>query len=271
MSTQRRVSDLIGFLEQQAPLTLAESWDNVGLLLGRASAPVQTVMTCLTLTGPVADEAVHKHVQLIVTHHPILFRGVKRLTDATAEGRMLLTLAGHGIAVFCAHTAFDSAREGINHQLAVSLGLRDLRPLRPDHQDSELGAGRFGLLPEPVSKQVFLKRVAEAVNAGWLEHAWNGNAPVQRVAVACGSAAEFLADATAAGCDTFVTGEARFHAALEAQAAGVNLILTGHYCSERPALVTLARTLQHEFPDLKVLASEQDGNPLELFQAPVSS
>ena len=113
-----------------APPALAADWDNVGLLLGEGAAEVRRVMTCLTVTPDSAAEAVAEGVQLVVTHHPILFRAVKRLTDATPEGRMLLSLARGGVAVYSPHTAFDDARDGINELLARRLGLTDVGPLR---------------------------------------------------------------------------------------------------------------------------------------------
>lgn len=124
------VGAVTAFLEEFAPLSLAEEWDNVGLLLGDRAAVVERVMTCLTVTPESAAEAVEARAQLVVTHHPILFRGVKRLTADTAEGSMVLDLAKAGVAVYSPHTAFDNTAGGINDALAGRLGLADLAPLR---------------------------------------------------------------------------------------------------------------------------------------------
>ncbi len=124
------VAAAVEFLEQGTPLGLAAEWDNVGLLLGDRAAEVQRIMTCLTVTPASAAEAIEKSAQLIVTHHPILFRPVKRLTSATTEGRMVLALARAGVAVFSPHTAFDNAGGGINALLAGRFELRDVAPLR---------------------------------------------------------------------------------------------------------------------------------------------
>src|SRR5262245_39654381 len=105
-AVMRRVADLVEFLERFAPTALAAEWDNVGLLLGEREQKVTQVMTCLTVTPSSAAEAIEGGAELIVTHHPILFRAVKRLTDATSEGRMLLSLARAGVAVYSPHTAF---------------------------------------------------------------------------------------------------------------------------------------------------------------------
>jgi dinuclear metal center YbgI/SA1388 family protein len=126
------VAAVTEFLEEFAPTRLAADWDNVGLLLGERAAEVRRIVICLTVTPEVVAEAVAEQAQLIVTHHPILFRGVKRLTDANPEGRMLLALVRHGVAVYSPHTAFDNTRDGINDMLAGKLGLADVTPLRRD-------------------------------------------------------------------------------------------------------------------------------------------
>jgi dinuclear metal center YbgI/SA1388 family protein len=117
-------------MEQFAPLELAADWDNVGLLLGDLAAPVERLMTCLTVTPEVVAEAVAERVQCIITHHPMLFHAVKRLTAATSEGQMLLALIRAGVAVYSPHTAFDNTAGGINDALARRLGLMEVGPLR---------------------------------------------------------------------------------------------------------------------------------------------
>src|SRR5262249_13910482 len=124
------VADVIGFLEQFAPPTLAADWDNVGLLLGDRAAEVRRVLTCLSVTPESAAEAVEAGAQLVVTHHPILFRAVKRLTTTTPEGRMLLALVRAGVAVSSPHTALDNTRGGVNDSLARRLGLGEVTALR---------------------------------------------------------------------------------------------------------------------------------------------
>lgn len=128
MATVREVCEALARL---APLELAEEWDNVGLLLGAFDTTVEQILTCLTLTEEVADEAVRLGAQLIVTHHPVLFKPQQRLTAATPEGRTLLALLRAGIAVYSPHTAYDNAPGGINDQLAEQIGLSEIRPLRP--------------------------------------------------------------------------------------------------------------------------------------------
>ena len=261
------VLEICSYLEKLAPTNLAESWDNVGLLLGRRNCPVERLMTCLTLTAPVSAEAVERQAQMIVAHHPILFRATKKITDATEEGRILLQLAEAGIAVYSPHTAFDSADRGINQQLAENLGLQQIQALRLIGDAPNSGAGRFGVLEKPLDRQEFLEKVAMTVQSRSLEVCWHENQIVKQVAVACGAAAEFLDDAIRAGCDTFLTGEARFHSVLEAQSRGINLILTGHFASERPGIEQLAKEIAQQFPDIDCFPANNDRDPLTLFMA----
>jgi len=361
------ISDLISVLKRIAPLSLAAEWDNVGLLLGDAVAPVQRVMTCLTVTPDAVAEAIERGVQLIVSHHPILFRSTKTLTTATPEGRMLLNLVQAGVAVYSAHSAFDNCAGGINDLLAEKLGLNNVGPLRTSEgarqckivvfvPDSDLGkvsdamfaagaghigqyrecsfrlagtgtffgsdatnptvgakgrreevaewrlevlcpdsladrvvaamrsahsyeepaydvyslrpergrfgAGRFGVLPSPTPLAAFAQLVKRTLNARVVEYVGQADQVVTRVGLACGAAGEFLADAVAKKADVFLTGEARFHDVLAAQAQRVALVLPGHYASERCGMEALALRLAQQFPELQIWASQRERDPL---------
>ena len=122
--------DVASFLETIAPLGIAAPWDNVGLLLGRQDAPVERLMTCLTVTPETSDEAIREHAELIVSHHPIFFRAFKRLTDSAPEESRLLELTRHGVVVYSPHTAFDNAPGGINDIIARAIGLQNIAALR---------------------------------------------------------------------------------------------------------------------------------------------
>lgn len=125
------VAEIAAALEKFAPLLTAADWDNVGLLLGDPAAPVGRLMTCLTLTPDVVEEATAESVNLIVSHHPILFRGAKRLTATCGDGQVVLPLARAGVAVYSPHTAFDNCPGGVNDTLCRRLGITAAEPLRP--------------------------------------------------------------------------------------------------------------------------------------------
>ncbi len=255
------VADIAQFLNEIAPPELAESWDNVGLLVGGYEQPARRVMTCLTITPQSAAEAVAERADLIISHHPLPFRPLNRLTTETGEGRLLLELIGAKIAIFSPHTAFDSARQGINQRLAAGLQLTEIVPLVPG-DEPELGAGRQGRLPAPLSVAELAARVKRLLAIERVQAVGSLEKSVQRVAVACGSAGEFMEGAKAAGCDCLVTGEVRFHGCLQAESLGLGLVLAGHFASERFAVEALAECLGKQFPSLQVWASKQESDPV---------
>jgi dinuclear metal center YbgI/SA1388 family protein len=364
MVTVAVISD---FLDRAMPPALAADWDNVGLLIGERATPVTRVMTCLTVTPQSAAEAVEAGVQLIVTHHPIFFRPVQRITDETTEGRTLLPLMRAGIAVYSPHTAFDNAAAGINHELARRLGLTKLAALRSHDEatsfkivvfvpESDLakvsdamfaagagkigqyrecsyrvagtgtffgteatnpavgakdrreevselrlevvcpqdavgavvaamrkahsyeepaydvyplkpavssrGEGRVGELERPIPLGELALRAKVVLHTPAVQIVGDGGRVVQRVAVACGAAGQFLADAARAGADVFVTGEMRFHDNLDAKARGVALLLPGHYATERFGVEELALRIRGQWPELEVWASRRESDPV---------
>jgi dinuclear metal center YbgI/SA1388 family protein len=266
-------------------------------------------MVCLTVTPQVVEEAIAKRVELIVTHHPLPFRPLTKITSDTTVGKMLLALIAHGIAVYSAHTAYDSARGGINQLWAEGLGLSGIAPLvladptrlhptgglNPAGINTPvacqapaepIGAGRYGRLPEPLDPASLAQKVASICRC----RSWklvggklaggklaggsppgSANAPISKVAIACGSGGSFLSAAKGRGCQALVTGEASFHDCLEAEASGLALILVGHYASERFGMERLSGRLATEFRridgELEVFSSDADVDPLRTVAA----
>ncbi len=254
------ITDVAAFLEQIAPLRLAEAWDNVGLLVGRWGHKVGKLMTCLTVTRESVAEAVESGVDLIVTHHPMPFRPLQRLTSDTTVGRLLLDLIAADIAVYSAHTAFDSAADGINQRIAEGLELLDIVPLvaHPDGQ----GTGRSGRFEEPITLDELVRRLKAFLSIENLMTVGQPEQLIQTVAIGCGAADELLAAAQANHCDAMILGEARFHTCLEAQATGVSLLLPGHFASERFAVESLAEAIGRKFPEITTWPSRRENDPI---------
>lgn len=255
------VCQIAAFLEQLAPFRLAEDWDNVGLLVGDRQQSVAKLMTCLTVTPASTAEAIEAGVELIVTHHPMPFAATKRLTADSTVGRILLDLIAARVAVFSAHTAFDSAGEGINQRLAAGLQLRGIAPLVP-HAEGQ-GTGRWGWLADPLPLGHLAQRLKQFLAIERLQLVGDPQQTVRTVAVACGAAGELLDAARQNDCDAMVVGEARFHTCLEAEALGIALLLPGHFASERFAVESLAEVLARQFPDIQVWASQQEKDPVK--------
>ena len=257
-----RLREITNFLREYAPPDLAEDWDNVGLLLGDPAEEIQSVLTCLTLSPNVAEEAIAAKCQLVVSHHPILFRPVQRLTAETSEGRMLLSLIRAGVSVYSPHTSYDSSVNGINSQLARLFDLYDVLPLRL-LSTSILGAGRLGYLPTAMTLGELIELTKPALRVSTLQYVGNLDRPITKLGIACGAAAEFLRDAAQQGCEALLTGEARFHSCLEAEASNIALILPGHYATERPAMEHLAEVLRAQFSGLNVRPSDSEYDPVK--------
>lgn len=258
-----QLSELIRFLEALAPLELAEEWDNVGLLVGDAQRQVSRVMTCLTLTPATVAEAVREQAGLVVVHHPLPFKPLARITAAGTVGKMLLELIEARVAVYSAHTACDSAADGINQQLAKRIGLVDIEPLVPANKANEaLGSGRVGRLERPANLIAVVAQIKQATGASQVQLVGDLERTIRTVAIACGSAGSFLNAAIAAKCELFVTGEASFHTCLEAEAQGIALALAGHYATERFHSDYLAEAIARQFAELHVWASRDERDPI---------
>lgn len=362
------VANLLAWMDAFAPARLAESWDNVGLLLGDPAAEVTRVMTCLTVTPRSAGEAIAEGAQAIVSHHPILFKAAKSIRADHPETAPTWRLARAGVAVLSPHTAFDNTEGGINDGLAARLGLVEVGPLRPsspaarfkvvvfapksdreavlsaafeagagrigDYREcsfgspgvgtffgeagsnptvgrpgrresarewrlevicpgdrlpavlrairaahsyeepaidayplhSEIpcgpGSGRIGRLPQPLPLGAFATKVADLLKAPATQFVGDPARIVSRVAICCGAGDDFLPDASKLGAGVLLTGEARFHRALEADALGIGLVVAGHHATERPGVEDLAARIASAFPGLTAWASRLEVDPL---------
>ena len=260
-----QLSQILAVLEQLAPLSLAEEWDNVGLLVGDRQWEAQRVMTCLTVTPETVREAVDQRADLVVSHHPLPFRALQTITSDSTPGRLLLELIANRIAVYSAHTAFDSAQAGINQHLAHGLGLQEILPLSPgEGDDADVGAGRYGMASEPQDLRELAERTKDFLGIEAVRIVGTDQQDCARVAIACGSGGSFLEVAAQAGCNALVTGEATFHTCLEAQARGIGLVLAGHFASERFALVSLADYLAEQLANIEAWASRSESDPLRI-------
>jgi dinuclear metal center YbgI/SA1388 family protein len=221
-----------------APETAA-SWDAVGLHVGAPDDPVGAAMVSLDVTPAVIDEAVERGANLVIAHHPLLFRPLRRLTPETASGAIALRAARHHVAVLAVHTNFDAAVPGTTEPIVVALGLTDVTPLEPLADDPGLGLGRMGTLAEATPVRELADRLAKALPAPHLRVAGALDRPVRRVA-ACGGAGDGLLDsARRAGAELYVTGDLRHHVVLDALTLGLSVIDAGHFATEAAALPAL--------------------------------
>jgi dinuclear metal center YbgI/SA1388 family protein len=255
-----RVGDICQTLDQIAPLETAESWDNVGLLLGDENRSITKVMTCLTLTSAVLEEAVQSGTKMVVTHHPIPFKPLQKLTAATTTGRILLRAAEEGIAIYSPHTAWDNASQGINQQLAEALGLENVRPLKPflNAKQPNTGMGRQGLFSAPIALSKVEERLRQTLPSMSFRHTRESTTELRSIGIVCGSGGGFVSLVAQQGCDAMLTGESTYHQCLEAESLGICLIQIGHHASESFSMKTLAAMIEGSHSDIEAFASLRD-------------
>lgn len=253
---------VIAALEHIAPLRLAADWDAVGLLVGPRRADIGRVMTCLTLTPEVAAEAAHQRADLVVTHHPLPFQPLGRITADTGPGAALLELIGAGAGVWSSHTAWDSAAGGINDQLAELLGLVHVAPIEPDAETPAVGFGRAGSASAGATVGDVGRRAAAALGVAHVQVVGAADRPAGRVGIVCGSGGDTLASVRRGGCDTLLTGEIKLHQATAALAAGLAVVAVGHHASEHFSMPVLARRLAAAVPGLDAWASRDERDPV---------
>ncbi len=242
------VKDILAAVWDMAPLELAEEWDNVGLLAGHPDRPVTKVLCALDLTGAVLDEAIREGAELIVTHHPILFRGRKNLREDDPEGALLARLVRSEISLIAMHTNFDSAAPGVNDALAEAMGLTDVQAPAQFLRVGDVAS---------TTLEALTKRTAERLRAVVRTYG-DPDSPVSRVAVMGGAGGGYYRDAIAAGAQAFITGEIGYHVAMSAVDEGLCILEAGHDCTERVAIKTMVCGLQNRLNALqyKVIVME---------------
>ena len=235
-------------LERIAPRHLAEDWDNTGLLVGSYAQKVERILVALDVDDIVVAEAIERSADMIVAHHPAIFRGMKQLRTDLPLGRRLAALLTHGIAVAAAHTNLDITRGGVNDVLAERLGLEKLSTFITTAQadGSAESLGRIGTLPTPVAIDDFAHSVRERLGVSHVRLVRAADRPVRRVAVVGGAGAEFIDTAVRRGADVYLTGDVKYHEAQRAAEQGMPLIDAGHFGTERPVLPVLADLLRAE-------------------------
>lgn len=253
------VHDLVLAMEAIAPLRLAESWDNVGLLVGDPAAAVSRILFCIDYTDAVADEAEARGASAVVAYHPPIFKGLTRLVAGTPVVRAITK----GIAIYAPHTALDVALGGTNDVLADLLGLVDRAPIQPHPSGGGLGMGRIGDRPA-VSVDELCAHAAKGLGLTHVLVAGPRNGTVTRAAVGAGSCGSLFADAARLGATFFLTGEIRHHDALAANRLGLTVVAALHSNSERIALRCLADRVAAALPGVSCLPSTRDEDPFRV-------
>lgn len=260
--------DIINAIEQVAPRRLQEDYDNTGLQCGTLDVPCTGVLLCVDVTVDIVAEARERGCNLIVSHHPLLFRAVKQVTGKGRVQAALVAAIKADVAVYSCHTAVDNAPEGISHVMARRLGLQDVEVLE-NHSDMEfgtVGSGVVGNLGEAITPEAFVALVKHSFGSPVARCSDPSDLPagktIRRVGL-CGGAGSFLIDRAAEmGADAYLTSDSKFNCFLDC-AHDIFLVDIGHYESEECAKEIFYHVITKKFPNFAVYYSQIEKNPIK--------
>ena len=251
-----RLKEIMQMLEELCPASFAMSWDNVGLLVGHRDKEVRTIALALDATSEVIDSAVKQGADLILTHHPILFSGIKHVTDSDYVGKRILDLIQNDICCYAMHTNFDVL--GMADAAADLLNLLDREVLEVTYEDeiSVDGIGRIGSLQDPMKLSEFAAKVAEVFEIDHVRYYGDPEEMLVTCAILPGSGKGEIDLAVKAGADVYVTGDISHHDGIDAVEKGIAVIDAGHYGVEKIFIPYMKEYLEREMPQIRIISCD---------------
>ena len=258
-----KIKQVLSALEQFAPLPLQESWDNAGLQVGLTEAEVSGALLCLDVNEKIVDEAIEKGCNLIVSHHPLLFRGLKQISGKDYVQRCVIKAIKHDVVIVSMHTNMDNAMNGVNWKIAERLGLKDRRFFAQKQVENvEAGSGVVGNLSQALPAQDFIQLVKRQFGVECAQCNELLQRSVKRVAI-CGGAGDFLLDdAVREGADAFITGEMHYHVYFDHEQQ-IQICVIGHYQSEQFTSEIFRYIILKECPGVRTEIAETNTNPIK--------
>ena len=264
ISKKMTVKDIMDCITDIAPLYWQEEYDNAGIQVGALNAEVRKALIALDVTEELVDEAIDKQCDLIVSHHPLIFHGLKHLTPETYIERTVMKAIKHDIAIISMHTNLDNSYLGVSRVLADRLGLRDLRLLKPDLMDPDCcGAGMVGELASPMEEADFLNLVADTVGSPCLRHSALTGKQIKRVALCGGSGTPFLSDALKSQVDAYLTADIKYHDFFAPD--GILLVDGGHFETEQFTKQLIKELIQKKIPTFAAEIASTNTNAVHNF------
>lgn len=260
-----RIKEVVSALEQFAPLPLQDGFDNAGMQIGLTDAEVTGALLCLDVTEAIIDEAIALGFNLIVSHHPLIFKGYKSITGKDYVEKCIMKAIKNDIVIYSAHTNLDNAPQGVNFKIAEKIGLKNISILQPKESiliNESVGAGVIGELHEPVAETDFLKHIKKIFEVECLRHTKLTGREIQTVALCGGSGAFLIPDAVAQHADVFITGEIKYHDYFGRE-SDILLAEIGHYESEQYTKEIFYTIIREMFPQLEVQVTKVNTNPIK--------
>lgn len=257
-----KFKDIHKILNQIAPEELQEQWDNSGIQIRiEEDQDISKILTCLEISEKVIEEAVSNGVELIVTHHPLIFGKISNIDHKEITGNQMISLIQNKISVYSSHTAFDSALNGTNQYLAELIGMHDIEPIIPAEIEG-CGMGRYGHLAEKTEINKLLDKILSVCGKTDIRLAGTLPDRVYKLGLCTGSGAEFIKSAYEAGCDAYITGDVKYHDARLADDLGICVIDAGHYGTEVIFAENMGKQLKDRLnSDVQIIVSKSDIYP----------
>ena len=258
-----KLKEIINLIEKWAPLELAEDFDNVGLILGDENVEVKKALITLDTLENVVDEAVENKCDLIISFHPIIFDGLKKITNKTYVKRVISKSIKNNINIYAIHTNLDNHPKGVNFQISKYLNLNNTKILIPKI-DCKGGMGMIGELHKPAQEKEFLNYVKGIMKTSLIKHSTFLNKKIKKVAVLGGSGSFAIEEAIKAGADCFITADLKYHDYFRAENK-ILLLDIGHYESEQYTKELILNFLRKKIPKFACVISKSNTNPVNYF------
>ncbi|MBC5624745.1 Nif3-like dinuclear metal center hexameric protein [Clostridium sp. NSJ-49] len=256
----KKVKEIIEVMETLAPTFLKEDFDNVGLMVGDREKEVKKVLLALDCTLKVVEEAKENNVDLIITHHPLIFRRPNNITTDTIQGRKIIELIKNDISLYSSHTNLDSAKSGLNDSIPKLLGYDSSEILEVNKRDEKAGLGRIVTLDKPTTLDEIVDNVKKALNINNLRVV-KGKEEVNKIAIINGSGQDFIGKAVSKGADCIITGDTTYHFASDYKEMGINIIDAGHFASEQIVFFNVMKNIIDKFTDIEFILSKVEEDP----------
>lgn len=255
-------NDIIKEMEKIAPTYLKEDFDNVGLMVGDRSKEVKKILLALDCTLNIIEEAKENNVDLVMTHHPLIFRKPSSITTDTIQGRKIIELIKNDIALYSSHTNLDSVEGGLNSTIVSILGFEQSVLIETNPNDVKAGIGRVVDLKKKITLEELVSIIKMKLNINNLRVV-RGSDEVSKIAIINGSGQDFIGKAIAMGANCIITGDTTYHFASDYKEMGISIIDVGHFASEQMVFFQVMNKLKDKFMDIEFITSKLEEDPYD--------